>query len=126
METDRIVRATPVIIQDLLDKRRVHAHAKHALGQRSTERWPFPGTIEVWLPQDAYGERHMLCTLHNLSGNGLALRARRPIATGARISFALHQPEMSCFGAAIVRHCTRATSGYLIGIEFSFDEQPEA
>jgi hypothetical protein len=56
---------------------------------------------------------------------GLAIRTRRPIPTDTRISLAIHEPELSCYGHAVVRHCTRATVGYLIGAEFIFYEGSE-
>jgi hypothetical protein len=46
------------------------------------------------------------------------MRTRRPIPSETRLSLALHQPELSCYGHAIVRHCTRAPIGYLVGVEF--------
>jgi hypothetical protein len=41
------------------------------------------------------------------------------------VSLAIHQPAMSCYGHGIVRHCTRAHVGYLIGLEFSFEPEDE-
>lgn len=118
MDAEEIVKLTPDSIRELLNLRAVPAVSKHGPGGRREERWPFPGTVEIWLPDDCYGERHILATMHNLSPSGLAMRTRRPIATDTRVSLALHQPEMSCYGHGIVRHCTRANVGYLIGVEF--------
>jgi hypothetical protein len=125
MDADQITRMTPAVIRSLIDSRRPAVQQKQAPGNRREERWPFAGTVEVWLPDDCYGERHLLATLHNLSAHGLAMRSRRPIPTGTRLSLALHQPECTCYGEAVVRHCTRAAVGYLIGVEFDFTEKPE-
>jgi len=125
MDAERIVKLTPEAIRELLDAQAVKAHSKHAPGKRSEERWPFPGTVEVWLPDECYGERHVLATLHNLSAHCLAMRTRRPIPTNTRISLAVHQPELSCYGHAMVRHCTRASVGYLIGVEFHYDSDQD-
>lgn len=127
MDAERIVKLTPAAIQELLDSQQVKAEPKTSLGQRQTERWPFPGTVEIWLPDGCYGEQHLLATLHNLSPNGLAMRTRRPVPTDTRLSLAVHQPELSAYGHAIVRHCTRAQVGYLVGVEFSYhpDEDEE-
>ena len=122
MDAEKIVKLTPGVIRELLDARQVAAHSKHPPGKRREERWPFPGTVEVWLPDECYGERHLLATLHNLSAIGLAMRTRRPIPTETQISLALHQPELTCYGRAMVRHCTRASVGYLIGVEFQFHQ----
>lgn len=120
MDAERIVKVSPEVIRTLLESQSRRAQAKHPPGKRATERWPFPGTVEVWLPDECYGERHVLATLHNLSLGGLAMRTRRPIASETRLSLALHQPELSCYGHGIVRHCTRAPIGYLVGVEFVF------
>lgn len=122
MDAEQIVKITPESIRELLDARHPQSGDKDAANQRREDRWPFAGTVEVWLPDSSYGERHILATLHNLSPSGLAMRSRRPIPTGTRISVALHQPEMSCYGHAVVRHCTRAQVGYLVGVEFEFGE----
>jgi len=125
MDAERIVKITPESIREMLDSQRVVAQAKGLPGKRREQRWPFPGAVEIWLPDDCYGERHILATLHNLSANGLAMRTRRPIPTETRISIAVHQPQMSCYGNGLVRHCTRAPVGYLIGVEFIFSEDGE-
>ncbi|MFH1745903.1 MAG: PilZ domain-containing protein [Planctomycetota bacterium] len=127
MDADRIVKLSPKAIQQLIDSQQIKSESKQGPGKRRVERWPFPGTVEVWLPDDCYGEQHHLATLHNLSINGLAMRTRRPIATDTKVSIALHQPELSAYGHAVVRHCTRAHAGYLVGVEFCFypEEQDE-
>jgi len=120
MDAEKILKIAPDVIQTLLEARSVRSESKTAPGARASERWPFAGTVEVWLPEGCYGERHVLATLHNLSAGGLAMRTRRPIPTDTRVSIALHQPELSCYGHALVRHCTVASVGYLIGVEFDF------
>ena len=124
MDAEKIVKLTPEAIRELLESHRIAIHEKNPPGKRREERWPFPGTVEVWLPDECYGERHLLATLHNLSQNGLAMRTRRPIPSATRIALAIHEPELSCYGHAIVRHCTRAPVGYLIGVEFYYHDEP--
>lgn len=123
MDAEHIVKLSPDNVRELIDAIQIDSQPKHPRGKRSEDRWPFPGTVEVWLPDDAYGERHVLATLHNLSPGGLAMRTRRPIATDTRLSLAIHQPAMSLYGHAITRHCTRAPVGYLVGVEFIFNEE---
>jgi hypothetical protein len=127
MDAERIVKLMPAAIEEMLAWQQVKAQPKQPPGKRRAERWPFPGTVEVWLPDGSYGEQHVLATLHNLSPIGLAMRTRRPIATDTRISLAIHLPVMSAYGHAVVRHCTRANAGYLVGVEFSYhsDESGE-
>jgi hypothetical protein len=123
MDAERIVKLTPEAVNELVEARRIDVQNKRDPGKRAEDRWPFPGTVEVWLPDECYGERHILATLHNLSPHGLAMRTRRPVPSATRISLAVHQPELSCYGHAIVRHCTRAPVGYLVGVEFCFGEE---
>jgi hypothetical protein len=125
MDAEKIVKLTPETVRELLESQQTDAYSKNPLGHRQEERWPFPGTVEVWLPDECYGERHMLATLHNLSPNGLAMRTRRPIPNATRISLAVHQPALSCYGHALVRHCTRAPVGYLVGVEFDYQDEDE-
>jgi hypothetical protein len=122
MDAERIIKLTPDTIRELIEAIRIESEPRHARGKRSEERWPFPGTVEVWLPDDSYGERHVLATLHNLSAGGLAMRTRRPISTDTRLSIAVHQPAMSLYGHGVTRHCTRAPVGYLVGVEFTFSD----
>lgn len=123
MDAENIVKLTPESIEELLDTRATQAIPKQPPGNRREERWPFPGAVELWLPEGCYGERHLLGTLHNLSHNGLALRSRRPVPVEIKVSLAVHQPALSCYGHAVVRHCTQAHVGYLIGLEFIFTGQ---
>lgn len=122
MDADRIVQLSPEAIRELIESQKVVTHPKVSSTKRREERRAFAGTVEVWLPEGQYGERHVLATLHNLSPNGLAMRTRSPIPTHTRLSLALHQPELSCYGSAIVRHCTSANVGYLVGVEFLFGQ----
>jgi len=123
MDAEKIVKLTPTAVQELLDAHRIKMVAKNPAGHRREERWPFPGTVEVWLPEHCYGERHMLATLHNLSLHGLAMRSRRPVSAETKISLAIHQPELSCYGHAVIRHCTQTPAGYLVGMEFIFEDE---
>lgn len=120
MDAEQIVRISPEVIRELIDAHRVELQPKHQHVARKEQRWPFPGTVELWLPEDTYGERHLLATLHNLSANGLGMRCRQPVPVNTRIAVAIHQPELSCYGDAVIRHCTRSQVGYLIGMEFVF------
>ncbi len=126
MDAERIVKISPDSIRELIDSHQVKAVPKQANKLRREERWPFPGTVEVWLPEQCYGDRHVLATLHNLSPHGLAMRSRRPMDRDLKIALAIHQPELSCYGNAVIRHCTRAAAGYLIGIEFIFETEETA
>jgi hypothetical protein len=125
MDAERIIKLSVAAVSELLESQNIKVLPKQPPGQRRSPRWPFPGAVEVWLPDHCYGERHMLATMHNLSMSGLAMRTRLPIATDTLISLAIHEPALSCYGQGVVRHCTRAAVGYLVGIEFIFNEDEE-
>lgn len=126
MDAEQIVKLTLESVRDLIETHKVDAFDKDQRSSgRREERWPFPGTVETWLPESCYGDRHMLATLHNLSLHGLAMRTRTPIPIETRISLAIHLPALSAYGHAVVRHCTRAHVGYLVGVEFLFPTDDE-
>lgn len=126
MDAKEIVKLTPEAVDEMLASSGLSVEKEDAGSKRRTRRWPFAGTVEVWLPASAYGERYFHATLHNLSRGGLAMRAQRAIHSGTRIQIAIHQPDLSACGDAIVRHCTRNPGGYLIGVEFAFAPEPDA
>jgi hypothetical protein len=45
------------------------------------------------------------------------------VAADTKIALAIHQPELSCYGHAVIRHCTQTPAGYLVGMEFIFEEE---
>jgi len=92
--------------------------------RRKVARWPFPGTVQLWLPDDDFGERLELARSLNLSEEGLAVRCEEPIAPGIEITLAVHEPEISFQGRAIVRHCTENDDGrYCVGMSFVFEDE---
>jgi hypothetical protein len=125
VDAERIIKLSVTAVSELLESQNIHVLPKQPPGLRRAPRWPFPGTVEVWLPDHCYGERHMLATMHNLSLHGLAMRTRLPISSDTQISLAIHEPALSCYGRAVVRHCTRAAVGYLVGVEFIFSEDDD-
>jgi hypothetical protein len=127
MDAERIIKLSVNAVRELLDSQNIHIQTTHKqpAGARRSPRLPFPVAVEVWLPDSCYGERHMFATMHILSLHGLAMRTRLPIPTDTPISLAIHEPSLSCYGQAVVRHCTRGPVGYLIGVEFIFNENEE-
>lgn len=125
MDAEKIVKISCEAIQELIDAQGIASIPKDTSGKRREDRWPFPGTVEVWLPEECYGERHILATLHNLSPNGLGMRCRRSVPVDTKVAIAIHQPQLSCYGHAVVRHCTRAHVGYMVGMEFVFPPPDE-
>ena len=93
-------------------------------GRRRAPRWPFPGTVEMWLPDKTGVEQLALATCLNLSRHGLGMLNEEPLPIGLEFGLAVHQPEASLHGRAIVRHCTETEAGYYVGVEFLFDKTP--
>ena len=119
MDADEIFPLTEDNILRLIEHRVYRDQPAQAGGKRRAERWPFPGTVELWLKTDDY-EQHMLASCVNLSAQGVGIRCDLPVEAGVLLPIAVHQPEASYHGHAIVRHCTHVRDGYYIGLEFSF------
>lgn len=88
--------------------------------RRRMPRWPFSGQVEMWLPEQGGGESLLLATCENLSAGGVGVRCDEPLEPGTELPIAVHQPEASFHGRAVVRHCTRMGDACYIGLEFRF------
>lgn len=123
MLTDEIVAMTRKQVAELV--RIQQADNKPTLfegyEQRGNRRWPFPGAVEVW-PAGGDGRQRWLGTCHNLGYGGLGMLADEPFQPDTPIEFACHLPEASFYGKATVRHCTEVPDGYIIGVEFNFED----
>ena len=93
-------------------------------GRRRAPRWPFPGTVQLWIPHEDGADRHHLATCMNLSLHGLGMISDIELPIGLTFTLAIHQPEASFQGRAVVRHCTEVEGRYYIGVQFIFDESP--
>ena len=60
----------------------------------------------------------------NLSLHGLGMMSDIELPVGLAFTLAVHQPEASFQGRAVVRHCTEVEGHYYIGLQFIFDESP--
>ncbi len=123
MDATEICALTPEAVAELLTAR--HQAGKHLNwhGRRNAQRWAFPSTVELWLPDGHGGERYALATSINLSTMGMGLKSDEPIESGTVVGVAIHEPEMSFFGRAVVRHCTETEHGFsIVGLEFVFGE----
>jgi hypothetical protein len=122
METVDIFPLTEQTIAQLLTQRGGDAPEVVADCQRRAPRWPFPGTVELWLPDETGRERYELATSMNLSHHGIGIRFEEPLRPGHVLNIAIHEPEASFHGRAEVRHCTELSDGtFYIGMQFRFD-----
>jgi|GEM_PF-2089352 len=118
--TDEIKPLTKKAIASLLKQRQEKAFGKGRC-RREVERWPFPGTAELWVTGESGLEDYRLATCENLSVNGAGIRSEDELPVGMEMGIALHEPEVSFHGRAVVRHCTETDGGYFtVGVEFLF------
>ncbi len=121
-EAAEICALTERSVDELLTRRETEALGPDAQGRRRALRWPFPGTVELWIPDEQGRENYALATAVNLSRDGMGIAADQPIADGTSVQVAIHEPEVTFHGQAVVRHCTESEDGsYLVGLQFSFD-----
>ena len=122
METIEIFPLTQTAIEDLLNARAGADPDRRRKNRRQIERWPFPGTIELWVPDEDGVEQYSLATSLNLSLEGVGVRCDDPLDIGMELAIAIHEPELSFHGRAVVRHCTEMAGDYLIGMQFVFEK----
>jgi hypothetical protein len=122
METAEFYPITEATLASLLDHGLDQA-PEHTDCRRTLVRWPFPGTVQLWLPEE-HGEEQVFGTCLNLSHQGLGILCDDPLPVGTSLTLAIHQPEMSFQGQGVVRHCTEIEAGYFVGVQFEFSDQP--
>ena len=44
------------------------------------------------------------------------------LPVGLELALAVHQPELSLHGRAVVKHCTEIDAGCYIGVQFLFED----
>lgn len=121
-EASEFCAVTVQAIDQLLARRAAASTTTGAAGRRRAIRWPFPGTVELWLPDGRGGERYALGTSINLSHDGIGIHAEEEVKAGTRVQIAIHEPEVTFHGRATVRHCTDFEDGsYILGLQFLFD-----
>jgi len=126
METAEICALTEQSVGELLAQRQSWTSRADAGGRRRMMRWPFPGTVELWIPDGNGGERYNLATSINLSLDGIGIRADEELRPGLQLAIAIHEPEMSFHGQARVRHCTETDEGsYILGLQFLYGKDHE-
>ena len=120
MDADEIQPITPETVAQLLAAEPAGPGEFGDTDHRAHGRWPFPGAVELWIPDQSGQERHVLGACHNLSESGLGVRVDEPLEVGATLNIAVHQPVLSLHGKATVRHCSARGRGFLAGLAFEF------
>jgi hypothetical protein len=122
MEATEIYPLTAEAIAKLLQGRNAQQPDTKGKARRSVKRWPFPGTVELWIPDEDGLERYALATSLNLSLGGVGIRLDESLPEGMELALAVHEPEVSFHGRATVRHCTDMGDECLIGLQFVYDK----
>ena len=123
MDTTEICALTERALARMLAGRAGDPNGAKPGGRRKAPRWPFPGTVELWVPDQNGLEQHTLATSQNLSTHGIGIKVDEALPVDLELGIAIHEPEMSFHGRAVVRHCTEIEDGYYIGMQFRFSEQ---
>jgi curved DNA-binding protein len=87
-----------------------------SLEQRKKARRPVTGGVAIsW--RDSYGQRQ-LCNVQgvDLSESGVMVESRVPLIVGTYVQ--MDADAFGFSGEALVRHCRRRASKYLVGLEF--------
>ncbi len=87
--------------------------------RRDEKRWPFPGTVQLWVLDRNGDEIETYATCQNLNEAGLGLLSERPFPVGLMLPLAIHQPDATYHGKGIIRHCTPSNGGYFVGVELT-------
>ena len=121
MNVSEICELTVQSISALLAQR--HQPAANGKGcRRDGMRRAFPSTVELWVPDANGHEQYMLATSLNLGDRGIGVCSDVELEPGLRVGIAIHEPEATLHGQAIVRHCSPTRHGFRVGFEFVFPE----
>ncbi len=121
METAELVQLSEKAITRLLNRRTLRGRDTESAGRRVIPRWPFAGTVELWIPGNEDVEELILASADNMGLGGMAVRCDEPLMPGTEYAIAIHQPEVSFQGRAVVCHCRNIEDGFYIGLEFIFE-----
>jgi len=123
MQIDEIITISRQRVADLVQQREKDDGAHLFLNDERREhaRWPFPGAVEL-TPVDGDGRKRWFATCGNLSLGGRGVMTDHYFEPGTVLEISCHFPENSMFGRVIVRHCRPANQGYLMGVQFLFDD----
>ncbi|MCB9850995.1 MAG: hypothetical protein H6817_09875 [Phycisphaerales bacterium] len=120
MQTEEFIPLSADAVLDILHERYGYCDDRDANERRGRTRWPFPGTVELWVPNEDGGEEYLLARALNLSPLGVGILVEDDIPMDARVSIAIHQPEATLFGKALTRHASPTPEGTLVGLQFLY------
>ncbi len=125
MLTNDIVKLTRDRIAELVRSREAPESDYTGNERRRAPRWPFPGAIGL-RPADGGGDETWFGTCRDVSITGVGITCERYFEPGTALEIALHLPEATFCGKAVVRYCVELEADtedeYAMGLEFDFDE----
>jgi PilZ domain len=119
MNTDEIIQLTRESIRDLVYSRQAEVDSLPGHTRRRTPRWPFPGTVGIHPTDGTNGQWFATC--RDISETGLGMCGEHYFYPDTIVEIAIHLPEATLYGRAVVRYCQQTPSGYMTGVEFTFD-----
>ena len=122
MDVSEFVKLTPEAIADLIKGKTSSSEDPKCENNRRELRWPFRGTVELWVPDQNGDEIHTLATALNISANGLAILSDIELEIGQSMAIAVHLPEATYYGHASAKHATESPVGYIIGMQFNYKD----
>lgn len=120
MQTDEFVPITEATILSILSERHGAADGPFAGNRRAHNRRTFPGTVELWVGRPNGEDDYLLARALNLSPAGVGILLDEALDAGAEVNVAIHQPEVTLFGKAVVRHSRLTEYGTHAGLEFVY------
>jgi hypothetical protein len=113
------------VIDRFVDEARRRSEEQPAARRRAERRYHRSWPLSVLLERGGC-ERDIGVALHNASAQGIAFLAPFGIESGTVLQIRLFWHDEDCPRVpAVVRHCTFAGNGYLVGCEFVlWDNEP--
>lgn len=124
MNTDEIVKLSRQSVASLIQQRLASGKIEQPYAgpeRRRAPRWPFPGQVEVRLAGDDHSPP-LFFECRDLSESGLGMCGSRGFEIGDIVEISLHLPEATLYGQTLVRYCMKTHRGFMIGVEFRFDD----
>ena len=109
MNTNEIIQLTRESIRDLIRLRQGASHGFPGREHRRAPRWPFPGTVELHATDCTTGQWFATCG--DISETGLGMCGEHYFCPEMIVDIAIHLPEATLYGRAIVRHCQKTGPG---------------
>ena len=92
-------------------------------GKRRTPRTTWHAALEVYVSKSAGRSVTHYATARDISEGGIGLQCRQAIPDCTLVQICQAGELKGVW--AMVMHCTRSLSGYIIGLEFCFDDPEE-